>query len=194
MTDQVSPTAAPERFRLPSERHSITHKFRIGEFKAYLTTGFYDDGRIGEIFIEAEKQGSIVSGLLVAFGRSISIGLQHGIPLDHFVKSFEYMRFSPEGFTENKEVRNARSIMDYIFRYLDHRLDHGYLTELRPPQPEAKPEQPALVADQERVAEERQDRRVDPVDDSSDPPYPKPSQRASSASSQLAISCKPDKG
>jgi len=127
MPDYPSPRSEPERFRLPPERMSVTHKFVVGDMKGYLTMGFYPDGRIGEIFIEVEKQGSAMSGILGAFGRSISIGLQHGISLDHFVSSFKYMRFAPEGSFSDKYVRNARSIMDYIFRYMESKMKNGVL-------------------------------------------------------------------
>jgi len=129
MSDYPSPENEPKRYRLPPERKSVTHKFVVGEMKGYLTMGFYPDGKIGEIFIEVEKQGSAMSGILGAFGRSVSMGLQHGISLDHFIHSFKYMRFAPEGFMGNPYVRNARSIMDYIFRYMEGKTKDGFLVD-----------------------------------------------------------------
>ena len=127
----VSPDSVPARFRLPDERQSLTHRFRLEDFKGCLTIGFYPDGRVGEIFIEAEKQGSTIRGMLGAFAKAVSIGLQYGIPIEHFSQSFKHLRFTPEGYTDNKDVHRASSITDYIFKYLDHRLTDGYLEELR---------------------------------------------------------------
>lgn len=185
MTQHASPAAVPERFRLPSERDSLTHRFTIADFKGYLTIGFYPDGRIGEVFIEAEKQGSTLSGVLGAFGRSISIGLQHGIPIDHFTQSFKYMRFTPEGMTGNRDVRNASSIMDYIFKYLEYRLNDGYLEDIRKRIEDAPP-----IQNQKQIAEERQDQFDIDGDDTFDSNYRSTSSRESSTPAELRISCK----
>jgi ribonucleoside-diphosphate reductase alpha chain len=108
-----------ERHRLPDERPSITHKFSIAGHEGYLHVGQYPDTRMpGEIFITMAKQGSTISGLMDAFATSISIALQYGVPLDSLCNKFSHMRFEPSGFTNNRQIPIAKSIMDYIFRYL----------------------------------------------------------------------------
>jgi ribonucleoside-diphosphate reductase alpha chain len=108
-----------ERRRLPDERPSITHKFSIAGHEGYLHIGQYPDTRMpGEIFITMAKQGSTISGLMDAFATSISIALQYGVPLEDLCNKFSHMRFEPAGFTNNRQIPIAKSIMDYIFRYL----------------------------------------------------------------------------
>ncbi len=109
---------APRRRRLNDERRAITHKFQIGTSEGYLTVGLYDDGMPGEIFITMSKQGSVMRGLMDAFATSISIGLQYGVPLKVLVNKFAHMRFEPSGFTMNPSIRLAKSVVDYIFRWL----------------------------------------------------------------------------
>ncbi|HEU0050847.1 MAG TPA: vitamin B12-dependent ribonucleotide reductase, partial [Patescibacteria group bacterium] len=109
---------APRRRRLTDERRAITHKFQIGAHEGYLTVGLYDDGQPGEIFITMSKQGSVIRGLMDAFATSISIGLQYGVPLKVLVNKFAHMRFEPSGFTQNPNIRLAKSVVDYIFRWL----------------------------------------------------------------------------
>ena len=109
----------PIRKRLPDERPSITHKFSIAGHEGYLHIGQYPDtGMPGEIFITMAKQGSTISGLMDAFATSISIALQYGVPLEDLVEKFSHTRFEPSGFTNNRQIPMAKSIMDYIFRYL----------------------------------------------------------------------------
>ncbi|MGH7450758.1 MAG: vitamin B12-dependent ribonucleotide reductase [bacterium] len=108
----------PARRRLPDERHSITHKFSIAGHEGYLTVGMYEDGTPGEIFVVMAKEGSVVSGLMDAFATSISLALQYGVPLHVFVRKFTHTRFEPSGFTNNPQIPIAKSIMDYIFRWL----------------------------------------------------------------------------
>jgi len=109
---------APKRRRLSDERKSITHKFNISGHKGYLTVGLFDDGNPGEIFITMAKQGSVISGLMDAFAMSVSIALQYGVPLSILVRKFINSRFEPYGFTTNPQIRIAKSILDYIARYL----------------------------------------------------------------------------
>lgn len=109
---------APKRRRLGEERKSITHKFSVGGQEGYLTVGLYDDGQPGEIFINMNKEGSMMSGLMDSFATAISIGLQYGVPLKVFVKKFVNMHFEPNGETQNPNIPTARSMMDYIFRWL----------------------------------------------------------------------------
>jgi ribonucleoside-diphosphate reductase alpha chain len=108
----------PQRHRLPAERRAITHKFEIGNHEGYLTVGLYEDGKPGEVFIRMAKEGSTISGLMDSFATSISIALQYGVPLEVLVKKFCHTRFEPSGFTKNPEIPMAKSIMDYIFRWL----------------------------------------------------------------------------
>jgi ribonucleoside-diphosphate reductase alpha chain len=109
----------PVRKRLPDERPSITHKFSIAGHEGYLHIGQYPDtGMPGEIFITMAKQGSTISGVMDAFATSISLALQYGVPLDDLVEKFSHTRFEPSGFTNNRQIPIAKSITDYIFRYL----------------------------------------------------------------------------
>ena len=108
----------PIRHRMPDERQSITHKFNIAGHKGYITAGLYEDGKPGEIFVTMSKQGSVINGLMDSFATSISIALQYGVPLSTLVRKFSHSRFEPYGFTSNPQIRVARSIVDYIFRYL----------------------------------------------------------------------------
>ena len=109
---------APKRRRLADERQSITHKFQIAGHKGFVTVGLYEDGQPGEIFVTMAKQGSTISGLMDAFAKSVSIGLQYGVPLTMVVRQFANSRFEPYGFTANPQIRIAKSIIDYIARYL----------------------------------------------------------------------------
>jgi ribonucleoside-diphosphate reductase alpha chain len=108
----------PIRRKLPDERKSITHKFSIGGHEGYITVGMYDDGSPGEIFIAMSKEGSTISGLMDSFATSVSFNLQYGVPLKFLVDKFSHVRFEPSGWTGNPQVPYAKSIMDYIFRWL----------------------------------------------------------------------------
>jgi ribonucleoside-diphosphate reductase alpha chain len=108
----------PVRRKLQNERASITHKFSIGGHEGYLTVGLYDDGAPGELFIRMAKEGSTISGLMDSFATAISHGLQYGVPLKFFVDKFSHVRFEPSGWTGNPQVPYAKSIMDYIFRWM----------------------------------------------------------------------------
>jgi ribonucleoside-diphosphate reductase alpha chain len=112
----VAPTAV--RRKLPDERESITHKFSIGGHEGYITVGKYEDGNAGEIFITMAKEGSTISGLMDSFATMTSLALQHGVPLQLLVDKFTHTRFEPSGFTKNPEIPMAKSIMDYIFKWL----------------------------------------------------------------------------
>ncbi len=112
----------PRRRRLPDERKAMTHKFQIGAHQGYITVGLYDDGTPGEIFITMSKEGSSLSGLMDSFATAVSIGLQYGVPLKVLVNKFAHMRFEPSGFTQNPNIRVAKSIVDYIFRWLAHKF------------------------------------------------------------------------
>jgi ribonucleoside-diphosphate reductase alpha chain len=115
--------AEPVRKKMPRERESITHKFSIGGHEGYITAGKYEDGSVGEIFLtDIGKEGSTMRGLLNAFATAISLGLQYGVPLETFVRKFSYMRFEPEGMTQNPEIPFAKSMPDYIMRWLGSRF------------------------------------------------------------------------
>jgi ribonucleoside-diphosphate reductase alpha chain len=115
--------AQPVRKKMPRERESITHKFSIGGHEGYITAGKYEDGTVGEIFLtDIGKEGSTMRGLLNAFATAISLGLQYGVPLETFVQKFSYMRFEPEGMTRNPEIPFAKSMPDYIMRWLASRF------------------------------------------------------------------------
>ncbi|HZR55779.1 MAG TPA: vitamin B12-dependent ribonucleotide reductase, partial [Terriglobales bacterium] len=110
------------RHRLPEERRSITHKFKIGDHEGYITVGLYPDDSPGEIFVKMAKEGSTVSGLMDSFALAISMALQHGVPLKLLCEKFAHTRFEPTGWTGNPEIGFAKSIMDYIFRWLQLRF------------------------------------------------------------------------
>jgi len=140
------------RHRLPDERASITHKFSIAGHEGYITVGLYPTGQPGEIFIKMAKEGSTVSGLMDAFATSISLALQHGVPLKVLCEKFAHTRFEPSGWTGNEQIGYAKSLMDYIFRWLNLRFLSGtQLTlfadlGLQAPQ---LPASPSLIPDSE---------------------------------------------
>ncbi len=117
-TKKETPKAHPLRRRLPDERQSITHKFSIAGHEGYITVGMFEDGMPGEVFITMSKEGSTISGMMDSFATSISIALQYGVPLKVLVDKFSHARFEPSGFTNNPEIPIAKSISDYIFRWL----------------------------------------------------------------------------
>ncbi|MDE3057362.1 MAG: vitamin B12-dependent ribonucleotide reductase [Bacteroidota bacterium] len=112
------PKARLARRRLPDERKAITHKFSIAGHEGYITVGLYEDGTPGEVFITMSKEGSTISGMMDAFATSISLALQYGVPLKVLVDKFSHMRFEPSGFTNNENIPIAKSICDYLFRWL----------------------------------------------------------------------------
>ncbi len=115
---QVVVVKQPIRERLPRRRQSTTFAFRVADCEGYVTVGEYDDGRPGEVFIKVSKQGSTLAGIMDAFSISISLGLQHGVPLSTYVKKYSNMKFEPAGMTDDAELRLASSLVDYIFRRL----------------------------------------------------------------------------
>ena len=108
---------------MPRERQSITHKFSLGGHEGYITAGMYEDGTVGEIFLtDIGKEGSTLRGMMNSFATAISIALQYGVPLETLVRKFAYMRFEPEGITTNPEIPFAKSMPDYIMRWLASRF------------------------------------------------------------------------
>jgi ribonucleoside-diphosphate reductase alpha chain len=108
----------PIRRKLPDERKAITHKFDIQGHEGYITVGLFENGQPGEIFLVMAKEGSTISGFADAFAQAISYALQYGVPLQALVDKFSHVRFEPSGMTRNPEIRFAKSIVDYIFRWL----------------------------------------------------------------------------
>ncbi|MDQ2725840.1 MAG: hypothetical protein M3Y36_10145, partial [Actinomycetota bacterium] len=132
----------PVRERMPRRRQSVTFAFRVADCEGFVTVGEYDDGRPGEVFMKVAKQGSTLAGIMDAFAISVSLGLQHGVPLSTYVKKYTSMRFEPAGMTDDPDLRIAQSLVDYIFRrlavdYLGYaeRLELGVLTTRERTQP-----------------------------------------------------------
>ncbi|MFA5343929.1 MAG: vitamin B12-dependent ribonucleotide reductase [Kiritimatiellia bacterium] len=143
--ESVPSVPKPFRHRMPLTRQSITHKFEVGGHQGYLTVGLYEDGTPGELFITMAKEGSTVGGIMDAFGTAISMCLQYGVPLSTLIEKFCHSRFEPSGFTKNPEIPYAKSLVDYIFRWLDLTFPDGRnqtMRLLRPGQDlaESKPE------------------------------------------------------
>jgi ribonucleoside-diphosphate reductase alpha chain len=153
----------PVRRKLPDERRSITHKFSIGGHEGYITVGMYDDGAPGEIFITMAKEGSTISGLMDAFATAVSFNLQYGVPIKFLVDKFAHVRFEPSGWTGNQQIPYAKSIMDYIFRWLGAKFlgpeyaitEAGETTNLRPTETSPQQELPfaPMTADAPLCAE-----------------------------------------
>jgi ribonucleoside-diphosphate reductase alpha chain len=154
----------PVRRKLEDERASITHKFSIGGHEGYITVGLYPDGTPGEVFITMAKEGSTISGLMDSFATAISFSLQYGVPLKFLVDKFAHVRFEPSGWTGNPQIPYAKSIPDYIFRWMALKflgaeaappVEIGDATTLRPT--EQDPQQalpfPAQVSDAPVCAE-----------------------------------------
>jgi ribonucleoside-diphosphate reductase alpha chain len=133
LREEPEPTQGPPRavrHRLPEERPSLTHKFSIAGHEGYITVGLYPNGQPGEIFIKMAKEGSTVSGLMDSFATAVSLSLQHGVPLKVLCEKFAHTRFEPSGWTGNEQIGFAKSIMDYIFRWLQLRFLSGHQLSL----------------------------------------------------------------
>ena len=130
------------RRRLPDERHSLTHHFSVGGQEGYVTIGLYEDGLPGEMFIRMAKEGSTVSGLMDSFATAVSLAFQYGVPLQVLCDKFSHTRFEPSGWSGNPKIGYAKSLMDYLFRWLELRFlkgEQGILFELQSPsQPQRK--------------------------------------------------------
>ena len=152
--------AAPRRERLPDTRQSITHKFSVSGHEGYITVGLYPDGRPGELFITMAKEGSTIGGLMDCFGTAVSMSLQYGVPLEVYVNKFSHTRFEPMGFTKNPDIKIAKSIVDYIFRWLGITFLPGYreANKMVPPSP-ADPPHPGAGRHGNRALARRHDGR-----------------------------------
>jgi ribonucleoside-diphosphate reductase alpha chain len=143
----VAAPEAPHRHRLPDERQSITHKFDIAGHEGYITVGLYEDGQPGELFLTMAKEGSTISGFADAFAQAVSYALQYGVPLQDLVDKFSHVRFEPSGMTRNPDIRFAKSIVDYIFRWLAAKFlsaEAQYNAGLNVPEVTTTPEQLVL--------------------------------------------------
>jgi ribonucleoside-diphosphate reductase alpha chain len=140
----------PMRRRLPDERMSLTHKFSVGGHEGYVTVGLYEDGQPGEVFIKMSKEGSTISGLMDSFATAISLALQYGVPLRDLCEKFQHVRYEPSGWTNNKDVPYAKSLTDYIFRWLGGRYisaefrqtEAGETPNMRPTEPDPQKDLP----------------------------------------------------
>jgi ribonucleoside-diphosphate reductase alpha chain len=117
---------SPFRRRMPATRQSLTHKFEVAGHEGYLTVGMYEDGSPGELFITMAKEGSTVGGTMDAFGTAISLCLQYGVPIRELCQKFAHSRFEPSGFTKNPDIPIAKSLVDYIFRWMSVSFPNGY--------------------------------------------------------------------
>jgi ribonucleoside-diphosphate reductase alpha chain len=148
----------PLRRRLPDTRNAMTHKFDVGGHEGYITVGLYDDASPGEIFIRVAKEGSTIGGLMDTIATLVSVSLQYGVPVESLVRKFEHVRFEPAGLTRNPEIPFAKSLVDYIFRWLAMEFVHGYRaanapnrdSRSAPPELESKQESPAQPAPQKK--------------------------------------------
>jgi ribonucleoside-diphosphate reductase alpha chain len=143
-----SRAAEPIRHRLPDTRQAVTHKFDIAGHEGYITVGLYEDGSPGELFITMAKEGSTIGGLMDTIGTLVSLAFQYGVPIETLVKKFAHQRFEPSGFTKNPDIPIAKSITDYLFRWMACQFIPGYRDANSPA---AQPELPLReVAEQEK--------------------------------------------
>jgi ribonucleoside-diphosphate reductase alpha chain len=116
------PLEKVERRRLPLDRTEVGRKFQVGDYEGYIHVGLYDDGTPGDIFVDIAKEGTTLAGLMNSFMISVSLGLQYGVPLEVYVSKFAHMRFEPSGMTNDPDIRVAKSIVDYVFRWMGKRF------------------------------------------------------------------------
>ena len=164
LEDATTAAAEPRRHKLPDERTSITHKFDIAGHEGYITVGLYEDGQPGELFLTMAKEGSTISGFADAFAQAISYALQYGVPLQDLVDKFSHVRFEPAGMTKNPDVRFAKSIVDYIFRWMAGKFmshEAKYAAGLNVPETVTTPEQ--LTLDVAALAGAKETRSAGPT-------------------------------
>ena len=151
---------------MPLTRQSITHKFEIAGHEGYLTVGMYEDGSPGELFITMAKEGSTVGGIMDAFGTAISLCLQYGVPAGELTKKFAHSRFEPSGFTKNPDIPIAKSIVDYIFRWLEFTFPNGKAIFISPPRQSGAPSIPVKEAPKDvKISQPAADPKSNKVDD-----------------------------
>ena len=135
----VALLAKPRRRRLPDDRTEVGRKFRVGDYEGYIHVGLFEDGTAGDVFVDIAKEGTTLAGLMNSFMISVSLGLQYGVPLEVYVSKFSHMRFEPSGATNDEDIRIAKSLVDYIFRWLGKKfLDTETQQELGIMSPEVK--------------------------------------------------------
>jgi ribonucleoside-diphosphate reductase alpha chain len=150
VTKWRSAAGQPLRRRLPETRRAITHKFDIAGHEGYFTVGLFEDGQPGEIFITMAKEGSTIGGLMDSIGTLTSMSLQYGVPLDALVRKFAHQRFEPSGFTKNPDIRNASSIIDYVFRWMAMEFIPGYREASNPSRGQTELPMPDLEAEMKK--------------------------------------------
>jgi ribonucleoside-diphosphate reductase alpha chain len=140
----------PLRRRLPETRTAITHKFDIAGHEGYLTVGLFENGQPGELFITMAKEGSTIGGLMDGIGTLTSLALQYGVPLEALVKKFAHQRFEPSGFTKNPDIRNASSIIDYVFRWMAIQFIPGFREATAPSRNQPELAMPGLLEEMKK--------------------------------------------
>ena len=175
----------PVREHMPRKRKSLTFSFRVADCEGYVTVGELEDGRPGEVFMKVSKQGSTLAGIMDAFAISVSLGLQHGVPLATFVRHFTNMRFEPAGMTDDPDLRFAASLVDYIFRRLAveymgpaERMDLGILTVSERMQPTLPGVEEAVIIDQPMHARLEELELREGREPGASTPFPAPADRA----------------
>jgi ribonucleoside-diphosphate reductase alpha chain len=180
----IPPAPKYERRRLPDDRTEIGRKFQVGEYEGYIHVGLYDDGTPGDIFVDIAKEGTTLAGLMNSFMISVSLGLQYGVPLEVYVSKFAHMRFEPSGTTNDADIRVAKSIVDYIFRWLGKKfLDADKQQELGIMSPEVK----ARLAQAHSILEGNGSAGTAAVDEAA--PAPPPGQTALFNAFEDAVEC-----
>jgi ribonucleoside-diphosphate reductase alpha chain len=137
----------PARRRLPDTRMAINHKFDVAGHEGYLTVGLFENGQPGELFVTMAKEGSTIGGLMDSVGALTSMSLQYGVPLEALVKKFAHQRFEPSGFTKNPDIRQASSIIDYVFRWMACQFVPGYRQSTSPNSGQSELPMPGLMDD-----------------------------------------------
>ena len=158
----------PMRRRLEDTRRSLTHHFNVAGHEGYLTVGMYEDGAPGELFITMSKEGSTIGGLMDSLGTAISVALQYGVPIESLVTKFAHQRFEPQGMTTNREIPFAKSLVDYIFRWMGMEFVEGY-REANSSQPRAVPTAPtARMEAKDTRTQIKEDRACTDTDSAAD--------------------------
>ncbi|HSE80494.1 MAG TPA: vitamin B12-dependent ribonucleotide reductase [Gaiellaceae bacterium] len=181
-SETAAPAPAPreERRRLPEDRNEIGRKFRVGDYEGYIHVGLYDDGTPGDIFVDIAKEGTTLAGLMNSLMISVSLGLQYGVPLEVYVSKFAHMRFEPSGLTNDADIRAAKSLVDYIFRWMGKKfLDTDTQQELGILSPEVR----------KRLAEAHDILEGNGLSDAAPAPAPPPGQTALFNAFEDAVEC-----